>query len=46
MRGFTMKEKINEHELLVDCGGIREILLIHPLVGEKEKMNQPDFSKE
>ena len=31
-----MKEKINEHEMLVDCGGIKEMLLIHPLVDEKE----------
>ena len=41
-----MKEKINEHKLLVDCGGIKEILLIHPLVEEKEEMKQPDSSKE
>ena len=37
-----MKGKINEHELLVDCGDIKEILLIHPLVEEKEEMKQPD----
>lgn len=46
MRGFTMKEKINEHELLVDCGGIKEILLIHPLVDEKETEQSESSLKE
>jgi hypothetical protein len=41
-------KKLNDHEMLVDCGEVKEIILTHPLAEdetEEESLNPADYDR-